>query len=48
MKQDFSKPKIIEIEGISDNRGDLFFFEIEKIIDFNIKRVYYITNASSG
>ncbi len=44
MIKDFSKPQLIEIPNCKDERGDLFFFEINKILDFDVKRVYFITN----
>ncbi len=42
--KDLLKPQLIKIPSCKDERGDLFFFEIDKILDFDIKRVYFITN----
>lgn len=39
-----NKPRIITVESHKDNRGEIYFLEIAKTIDFNIKRIYYITN----
>jgi len=39
-----NKPKIITIPNHVDERGELCFLEVANIIDFDIKRVYYITN----
>ena len=40
--------KIIDFPKISDPRGDLTFIEQEKDVPFDIKRVYYIYDVSSG
>jgi dTDP-4-dehydrorhamnose 3,5-epimerase-like enzyme len=44
----FDKPKIIKIPKCLDERGQINFFEIDKEIDFAIKRVYYISNVPNG
>ncbi len=44
----YKKPTIIKIEKIIDERGQLNFFEIDKDIDFLIKRVYFISNVAKN
>jgi dTDP-4-dehydrorhamnose 3,5-epimerase-like enzyme len=39
-------PNLIDLETFSDNRGDLTV--IEKVIPFNIKRIYYIYNSGGS
>lgn len=39
------KPSIIKIPGSIDERGEISFFEINKEIDFAIKRIYYISKV---
>jgi UDP-2-acetamido-3-amino-2,3-dideoxy-glucuronate N-acetyltransferase len=39
--------KKISIETKKDKRGELFFLNLKKKINFNIKRVYYIFNNNS-
>lgn len=34
---------LIELTGISDGRGELFFIEPNRNLPFDIKRVYYMT-----
>lgn len=42
----FQKPHIIEIKKVVDDRGQVNFFELGKEIDFEIKRVYYLSNVA--
>lgn len=42
------KSKIIELPKISDNRGNLSFFETNKHIPFEIKRSYWIYDVPGG
>ena len=41
-----SMPNLINLETFSDSRGDLTV--IEKVIPFNIKRIYYIYNSAGS
>ena len=43
-----NKPRIITIPNHIDSRGEICFLEIAKTIDFDIKRIYYITNVPQG
>ncbi|MDY0276986.1 MAG: FdtA/QdtA family cupin domain-containing protein [Acholeplasma sp.] len=40
--------KLIKINTVSDQKGQLSFFESQKNIEFDIKRIYYIYNAKEG
>lgn len=43
-----SLPKIIELPKIIDKRGNLSFYESNKFIPFEIKRVYWIYDVPGG
>lgn len=45
---DFTKPQIIELPKIEDNRGNLTFIENNRHIPFDIKRVYYLYDVPGG
>ena len=43
-----NKPQIITVTNHIDERGEICFFETAKILDFDIRRIYYITNVPNG
>lgn len=45
---DLTKPSIIELPRIQDQRGNLSFIEGNKHIPFQIKRVYWIYDVPGG
>lgn len=44
----FSRPRIVDLPKILDNRGNLSFFENNNQIPFAIKRVYWIYDVPGG
>lgn len=42
------KPHIIAIPNSIDERGQINFLELDREIDFAIKRIYYISNVNSN
>ncbi|WP_027178960.1 sugar 3,4-ketoisomerase [Maridesulfovibrio bastinii] len=45
---DITKPQIIELPKVEDNRGNLTFIENSRHIPFDIKRVYYLYDVPGG